>query len=68
MLDAVADAFELLVDCKGYVNCIVHYLIVGFDVHGRDLLIGIKQMLEEIAARDSEKASVIVFNSLRYVS
>ena len=53
--------FELIVDCQRRVNQIVHSLMVGFKVRGRDFTIVMDHMLEEITARDSEETGIFIF-------
>ena len=59
ILDAVIDALKVLVHWQRRDNWLVHYLIVGFEVHGRDSSASPKQMLKYIVACDSKESSVL---------
>ena len=63
VLYAVIEALELIVDWQGWINWLVHYLIVSFEVCSHDFPVKTKKMLKNIAAHDS-KESVIFFLQL----
>ena len=62
---AVIDAFEVLVIWQGLVNWLVHLLIIGFEVITQDFPIVTKNMLEYIAAGDSEESVVFFIQLLK---
>ena len=61
ILDAFVDTYEALVYLQWCVDRLVHLLIVGFKVHGPDIVGEIDTLLKEIAARDSKEAGVYIF-------
>ena len=63
-LKPVIDAIEVFVDWKGRVNCLVHSLIFGFEICGRDFPVSIDQILNDISARDSKEYGVLVIQLL----
>ena len=63
-LHIVINSFEVFVYRQGQVNQIVHFLIVGFEVCVYDSLLVIKQIIQNILARDSGESGVLFLQLL----
>ena len=58
--NAVTYMTEVLFNWQGQFNQLINFLIVGLLVRVSDFPVLSEQIIEEIVARDSEEASVIV--------
>ena len=58
-LHSVTNSLKVFINYLGRVDRLIHFLIFRFDISDCDLLILIKNMLNNIAARNSEASGVI---------
>ena len=59
-LHVVINFLGVFIYQQGKLNRIVHLMIIVFKVRGHDLPLSTKNMIEEIAARNSEESGVLI--------